>query len=207
MKWKVTIIEDNELFRQALVNIISESNEFEVANIYSCAEDALNIIYSPPDLAIVDIHLPGINGIELIAKIRQKTKIECLVCSMHDNDEYIFKALENGASGYILKDASVDQIINSLTEIINGGAPMSPYIAKKVITSFKKPNSTEEKSPLTKRETEIISLLSEGLQYKEIASQLQISTETVKKHMRNIYSKLEVQNKVEAINKSKFTIR
>jgi DNA-binding NarL/FixJ family response regulator len=120
---------------------------------------------------------------------------------MHDDDDHIVKALENGAAGYILKDSSVSQIHSALVELVKGGAPMSPYIASRVISFFKKPKISQESALLSKREYEVLELVAQGLQYKEIADRLHLSTETVKKHMRNIYQKLHVQNKVEAVNK------
>jgi len=197
----VSIVEDNELFKQALIQVIADSDAFTLGKTYSSAEAALHMLQRPPDIAIVDINLPGKSGIDLIAQLQEAPQIKCLVCSMHDDDEYIVKALENGAVGYILKDASVAQISNALTELVNGGAPMSPYIASRVISCFKKPQVKEEEALLSKREREVLELLAKGLQYKEIADQLFLSTETIKKHMRNIYQKLHVQNKVEAINK------
>ncbi len=197
----VSIVEDNVLFQQALVNVINSHDAFRLGQVYGSAEAALQMLQSPPDIAIIDINLPGKNGIELIAQLQQAPAIQCLVCSMHDDDDHIVKALESGAVGYILKESSVTQIGNALTELVNGGAPMSPYIASRVISFFKKPKLNTESALLSKREKEVLQLLAQGLQYKEIAEQLFLSIETIKKHMRNIYQKLHVQNKVEAINK------
>jgi two-component system, NarL family, response regulator LiaR len=197
----VAIIEDNVLFQQALINVINNSDSFVLGPVYSSAEAALAMLKNPPDIAIVDINLPGKSGIELIAQLEANSDIQCLVCSMHDDDDHIVKALENGAAGYILKDSSVSQIHSALVELVKGGAPMSPYIASRVISFFKKPKISQESALLSKREYEVLELVAQGLQYKEIADRLHLSTETVKKHMRNIYQKLHVQNKVEAVNK------
>lgn len=110
-------------------------------------------------------------------------------------------ALENGATGYILKESKADEIIAAIHEIIMGGAPMSPYVAKRVISFFQKPKLKEAQALLSDREREVLHLLSKGLQYKEIAERLFISHETVKKHLKHIYQKLHVQNKIEALNK------
>jgi DNA-binding NarL/FixJ family response regulator len=197
----VSIVEDNELFQRALVDVISSNPQFVLGRVYGSAEVAMDMKRHPPDIAIVDINLPGKSGIELIAHLQSaNSQIQCLVCSMHDDDDHIVQALENGAVGYILKDASVQQISNALDELLKGGAPMSPYIASRVISFFRKPPIKED-ALLSGREREVLRLLAQGLQYKEIAEHLFLSVETVKKHMKNIYQKLHVQNKVEAINK------
>ncbi|ANE52017.1 response regulator transcription factor [Flavisolibacter tropicus] len=201
MKTVVDIVEDNVLFQQALINVINNSDVFELGQVYGSAEGAMAILKRSPDIVIVDINLPGKSGIELIAQLSVNIDIQCLVCSLHDDDDHIVQALENGAAGYILKDSSVSQIHNALLELARGGAPMSPYIASRVISFFKKPKINEESALLSRREREVLELVAQGLQYKEIADRLHLSTETVKKHMRNIYQKLHVQNKVEAINK------
>lgn len=201
MNWSVTIIEDNELFRQALIKVIEKNDSFAIHKMFKSAEDAQELFSQPTDIAIVDLNLPGMDGSTFIKQLREKTNILCLVCSMHQDDAHIFKALEDGASGYIIKDATIDHINDALLDLVQGGAPMSPYIAKRVIASFQKPQMANEISKLSSREQQILELLAKGYQYKEIAYSLTISNETVKKHMRNIYEKLHVQNKVEAINK------
>lgn len=183
------------------MDVIRSDQSFLLGQVYGSAEAAMEMLKSPPDIAIVDISLPGKSGIELIARLQAATNIQCLVCSLHDDDDHIMRALQSGAVGYILKDASVEQISNALHELVKGGAPMSPYIASRVISFFRKPKINNEKALLSSREREVLQLLAQGLQYKEIADQLSLSTETVKKHMKNIYQKLHVQNKVEAINK------
>ena len=200
----VSIVEDNTLYQQALVNVISSHEAFHLHSVYGSAEAAMDMLQNPPDIAIVDINLPGKSGTELIAALQRHTNIQCLVCSMHDDDEHIVQALENGAVGYILKDASVQQISNALDELVKGGAPMSPYIASRVISFFRKPRVRTENALLSTREKEVLELVAEGLQYKEVAERLFLSTETVKKHMKNIYQKLHVQNKMEAVNKLRY---
>lgn len=186
------------------MNVIESSSSFLLGGVYHSAEAALDMIKDPPDIAIVDINLPGRDGIELIAQLQRESTIQCLVCSLHDDDEHIVRALENGAVGYILKDASVQQISGALVELVMGGAPMSPYIASRVISFFRKPKIKDQSVNLSSREREVLQLVAQGLQYKEIADQLFLSTETVKKHMKNIYQKLHVQNKIEAVNKFRF---
>lgn len=199
---KVSVIEDDKHFREGLEQLINHSSQFKVLHSYSSAEEALpHIINNPPDIAIVDIKLPGKNGIELIGSIKSALPdILCMVCSYYDDNEYIFNALTNGAVGYILKDAKPNEIMESLEEINQGGAPMSRYIAKKVVSVFQQ-KPVHKLTELSERENEILNLVATGLHIKEAADKLYISQLTVKCHLRNIYSKLHVTNKVEAINK------
>ena len=200
----VSVVEDNVLYQQALVNVISSNHSYFLKAVYKSSEEAMAMLQNPPDIAIVDINLPGKSGIELIARLQAQTQIQCLVCSMYEDDEHIVRALENGAVGYLLKDASVQEISNALDELVRGGAPMSPYIASRVISFFRKPKVKSENALLSSREKEVLQLVSKGLQYKEVAERLFLSTETVKKHMKNIYQKLHVQNKIEAVNKFRY---
>lgn len=204
MKITVSVVEDNALYQQALVDVISSKEPFQLHSIHGSTEDAMALLQDPPEIAIIDINLPGKSGIELIATLREKTLTQCLVCSMYEDDDHIVQALENGAVGYLLKDASVQDISNALDELVKGGAPMSPYIASRVISFFRKPKVNSEGSLLSTREKEVLQLVAQGLQYKEVAERLFLSTETIKKHMKNIYHKLHVQNKVEAVNKFRY---
>jgi DNA-binding NarL/FixJ family response regulator len=200
----ISIVEDNTMCQQIFMKVVKDSDELILAKVYATGEDAMDMINNPPDVAIVDIELPGIDGIELIKQLKIKLPaLQCLVCSMYDDDDKIVQALEKGADGYILKKSSPQQIANALMEIIEGGAPMSPYVAKRVFSLFKKPKINEPEAQLSQREKEVILLIAQGLSYKQIAEKLYISHETVKKHLRNIYYKLHVQNKVEALNKLK----
>ena len=202
MKCIISIVEDSASFQEALIKIIEESEDFLLGQVYDSAEAAMEMLKSPPDVAIIDIQLPGMSGLELIKHLKTHAgSIQCLVCSMYDDDEKIVKALENGASGYIIKESTAGQIHTALLEMVKGGAPMSPYVAKRVISFFQKTTPVDIDTLLTEREKEVLSLVAKGLQYKEIANKLYISYETVKKHLKNIYEKLHVQNKVEALNK------
>ncbi len=199
----VSVIEDDIHYREGLKTLIDGSGYFKLLHSYPSAEDALpHIIQHPPAIAMVDIKLPGRSGPELILSIRQQAPdILCMVCSFYDDDEYIFTALKNGACGYILKDSMPQQILNSLKELYQGGAPMSPYIAKKVINSFQQKPAISRLAELTKRENEILQLVATGLLVKEVAQQLNLSAHTVTKHMKNIYQKLHVNNRIAAVNR------
>jgi two-component system, NarL family, response regulator LiaR len=202
----ISIVEDNEQFRSGLEAIIKGQSDFALIASFDSAEKALPaLLQMPPDIVISDISLPGMRGTALIVQLKDKMpQTQFMVCSIHDDNETIFEALKCGASGYILKDpVTADEIVRSIRALYNGGSPMSPYIARKVINSFQKPTIKEEHSLLSIREKEVLELLSKGLLYKEIADQLGVTHETVKKHLKNIYQKLHVQNKIEAINKFK----
>jgi DNA-binding NarL/FixJ family response regulator len=202
----ISIVEDNPGFRKVLAGYLQSQDQFLVKGIYVDAETALKgLVTDAPDIAIVDIKMPGKNGVELIKKVKPFIPAtQYLICTVHHDNETVFKALQAGASGYILKDTDGDIITNAIIELHNGGSPMSPYIARKVISQFQKSGEQGENFELTAREHEILQQLAKGLLYKEIAEIMIISTNTVKNHLRNIYSKLQVQNKVEALNKYKF---
>jgi NarL family two-component system response regulator LiaR len=151
---------------------------------------------------MIDIELPGMNGASLVKQICLVNKeVKCIICSMYDDDAFILAALKNGALGYLLKDSTGKQILDALEDLKNGGSPMSPYIARKVIASFQSPLPSPAMAALSEREQEVLRLISEGHTYRVASEKLFISYETVKKHLRNIYQKLHVQNKVEAMNK------
>ena len=201
---RVAIIEDNDQFRKALETIINQINDTTLLGSYTSAEKAMiGLPQFPPDIAIVDISLPGMRGTELIVRMKEKIRnTQFMVCTIHDDDDTIFEALKSGASGYILKDpVTVEEISRAIHDLYNGGSPMSPFIARKVIGTFQKPAISDPNSLLSLREKQVLELVAKGLLYKEIAIRLEISAETVKKHLKNIYQKLHVQNKVEALNK------
>jgi len=201
---KVAIIEDNDQFRTALETIVTLEKDTTLVGSFTSAEKALSALeQTPPDIAIVDISLPGMRGTELIVRLKDKIRqTQFMVCTIHDDNDTIFEALKSGASGYILKDpVTADEIVKAIHDLYNGGSPMSPFIARKVIGTFQKPMINDANSLLSQREKEVLELVAKGLLYKEIAIRLTISTETVKKHLKNIYQKLHVQNKVEALNK------
>ena len=158
----------------------------------------------PPDILLIDLGLPGISGNEVIRSLKLEIpKLQCLVLTIKENDEEVFGALKAGASGYLLKTDSPSKIIESIRELYDGGAPMTTQIARKVVNFFgghpKKEGEFDHL--LTTREKEILDLLSSGKFYKEIASDLHISIETVKSHCHNIYEKLHVSTRTEALNK------
>lgn len=200
----IAVVEDNVQFRNGLESIIQSQNDMVLAGSYESAEKALNALPdNPTDIVISDINLPGMRGTNLILHLKDKMPhTQFMVCSIHDDDDTIFEAMKYGASGYILKNpVTADEIIKAIHDLYNGGSPMSPFIARKVISSFQKPTVSTESSLLSVREKEVLEFLAKGLLYKEIADKLGVSHETIKKHLKNIYQKLHVQNKIEALKK------
>lgn len=205
MSISLAIVEDLDEVRDGLKNFISLSQDFKILDTFKTAEEALHDIPRlKPDVVIMDINLPGMNGIECIRQVKDKSpETQFMMFTVYENDEKVFEALKAGASGYLLKNTGLVQLIESLKELYNGGSPMSANIARKLVTVFRnKETNSEVLSVLSARENEILHLLSKGLLYKEIAEQLHISTSTVRQHIHHIYEKLHVQNRTEAINKA-----
>ena len=202
----VIIIEDNELLRDSFKEAINKSSSIRCENTFSSGEAALDIIEKKelvPDIILLDIGLPGMNGIEMIPELRKLTpSSKIIIITVHDDDENVFNAICAGASGYLLKDLSADRIVNSINEVMNGGAPMNSHIAKKVLNMFRDQNIKSDGYDLSEREKEILSLLIEGLSKKQIADKIFLSHHTVDSHIRNIYAKLEVHSRSSAISKA-----
>lgn len=202
-KIRVGIVEDLEDIRNAVAALLIWDKEFELVFTLSRGEEALDTIPAlQPDIVIMDINLPGISGIECIRLVKNLCPTtQFMIFTIYENDENIFTALEAGASGYLLKKSTMPQIAEALKELYNGGSPMSALIARKLVQRYQKPVPSDELTQLTPKEKEILTLLSEGLLYKEIADRLSITVGTVKQHIHRMYEKLHVNNKTEAINK------
>lgn len=200
---KVVIVEDIKEIREGLQILIDASEGFSCIRTFSSGEDAVKELPAIcPDVVLMDIHLPGINGIEAVRKLKILcSQTQFIMSTVYEDDESIFESLKAGASGYLLKKTAPSKIIDSIMEVFHGGSPMSSQIARKVIDSFQQKNSIDNSVLLTQREKEILKSLSKGLRYKEIAAELNIGLETVRTHARNIYEKLQVQSRTEAINK------
>ena len=203
MKKRIGIVEDDRDLREALGMMIQFTDQYEMSGSFENAELALKILPAlKVDAVLMDINLPGENGIICVNKL----KIACpsilvLMCTSYDDDTKIFQSLEAGASGYILKTEGPAKIIEALDELFEGGSPMSSSIARKVVASFSKMESLNKLTEtLTARENEILNLLAKGQMNKEVACQLEISSGTVRKHIQNIYEKLHVNTRVEAVN-------
>ncbi len=208
MPIQVSIVEDDKTTREHLMSIINRGEGLVCTRAYSSAEEAIREVPgAPPDVLLVDINLGGRSGIECTAVLKSTLpKLQVLMVTTYDDTKMIFEALRAGASGYILKRTPAAGIVEAVVEIHNGGAPMSVPIARKVVSHFHSESRRDvrdrpEFSGLTPREFEILTQLAKGLQYKEIADQLGISTSTVRGHLHVIYGKLHVQTRTEAVIK------
>ncbi len=206
----VCIVDDNRDLRNALEEIISMSDGYKCIGTIGTAEEAIRLIpVLKPDVVLMDINLgseeSGIDCVQALKHIVPSTNF--MMCTVYEEDEKIFQALSAGASGYILKKTAPARLLGAIRELYQGGAPMSSQIARKVVAAFQnKPavNANTEQGELeglSNREKEILEQLSKGLMYKEIAAELFISPETVRKHVYHIYEKLHVTNRIEAVNK------
>ena len=205
MSISIAIVEDLDVVRHGLQDFISLNTDFIVVGSFKTGEEAReNLPQIKPDIVIMDIHLPGMNGIECIRQVKDKSPgTQFMMFTVYENDEKVFEALKAGASGYLLKNTGLLQIAESVQELYKGGSPMSANIARKLVNLFRDTGKeTASMDILSNREKEILQLLSRGLLYKEIADKLQITTGTVRIHIHKIYEKLHVQNRTEAINKA-----
>jgi DNA-binding NarL/FixJ family response regulator len=203
MAIKVAIIEDEKEIRENLQVLINGSEGFICTHVYSNAEDAINNIpYASIDVVLTDINLPAKSGIDCVVELKPKCpNTNFLICTSFEDTETVFKALKAGATGYLIKTTQPSKLLDSIVEVYNGGSPMSSHIARKVVMSFKETEVNPELEKLSTREKEILEHLSKGLRYKEIADKIFLSTETVRTHIRNIYDKLQVNSRTEALNK------
>jgi DNA-binding NarL/FixJ family response regulator len=197
---RVVIVEDNVPLKDAFVSVLDATDEFRVAGHYTSCEEAIeNLQVDKPSVVLMDLELPGMNGVEGTKIIRKKyPKALVMIVTVFENSDMVFNALCAGATGYITKNTSATHLVDSIKELINGGAPMSIHIAKMVVQSFQKSND----SILSERETEVISLLAQGKSYKSIGESLFISRNTIKFHIKNIYDKLEVNTRERAIEEA-----
>ena len=203
----IAIIEDDERVRRYLAEQIRLKIDVEVLQLFEDAESALKVLISKPvDIALFDINLPGMNGIECIRQLKiLHPRMQMMVLTVYDNSENIFNALKAGATGYMLKSTVPEKVIEAIHDVHNGGSPISSQIARKVIDAFSLKEKTNDYfQELSRREQEMLEQLSKGYRYKEIADKLFVSVETVRTHVRNIYVKLQVNGRVEALKKTGF---
>jgi len=202
---RVSIVEDNSFIRQSLEKLISDSPSLEMVGSFDSGESAVSTLpVLSPDVVLMDIDMGLMDGIEAVRILKVKCpNILFIMCTRYEDNEKIFEALRAGACGYILKKGNPDDIVSAIKDAYKGGAPMSGEIASKVVASFRTPAPINnlEMEVLTQRESEILEHLVRGQLYKEIAALLDISQETVRKHVYHIYKKLHVNNRVEAFHK------
>ncbi len=202
---KIAILEDLRDVAEMLKDVFSEQEDMSCKQVYFNAEDAMQfLVKNPVDVLIVDIGLPKASGIEAIEYLSQYCPgMQFCMFTVYEDDEKIFRSLQAGAKGYILKGSAPQKIIEAVRELYKGGSPMSPSIARRILDVFQKlPIApVPQNLPITSREKELLEHLAKGLLYKEIADIMGITTGTVKQHIHKIYDKLQVSNRTEAINK------
>ena len=205
---KIAIVEDLTPLREGFVSLIeAAAPDFVCVGAYENGTEALGKLpFSKPDIVLMDIHLPDISGIDCIRRLRSEGEtMQFVMCTVYEDDDNIFNALAAGATGYLLKNTAPHKILDALSEVADGGSPMSSQIARRVVASFRTapaaPAPDTRLSTLSKREAEVLEWLARGFMYKEVGAELGISTETVRRHCHNIYEKLHVQTRTEAINK------
>jgi DNA-binding NarL/FixJ family response regulator len=202
MSIRVGIVEDDRRVRENLALLIDSAPGFSCVAACASAEEALKLLSDAvPDVVLMDIHLPGQSGIQCVARLRRVLpRTQVIMLTVEEDTEQVFESLKAGATGYLVKHVTPEEILEAVAEVHCGGAPMSSHIARRVVTAFRQPpraGSAEES--VTTREAEILRLLAKGNRSKEIADQLNISTGTVNTHVRHIYEKLHVRSRAEAV--------
>lgn len=205
MPIRVAIVEDDPVLRASLERVLQHEGDLKWAGSYGSAEEfiARNIGLEGLDVVLMDINLPGQSGIACITASKPKRpQVQYLVCTIFEDNENVFNALCAGATGYLLKSAEPDQIVRAIHEIHGGGSPMSLHIARMVVNSVpRKKSNSDLLESLTKREREVLDQLAGGYRYKEIAHRMDLSIDTVRSYIRDIYTKLQVQSRTDALNK------
>jgi DNA-binding NarL/FixJ family response regulator len=197
----VAIVEDDKGIRQSLEWLLKSAAEFSCVAACDSAEEALRVLpKTAPEVILMDINLPNMSGIECTARIKELLPAaQVVMITVYGDTEKVFNALRAGASGYILKRAAPERILQAIREVHAGGVPMSGEIARKVLGAFREPvPAPAEEQNLSRREQEVLELLAQGCANKEIADKLSISIETVTWHLRHIYSKLHVRSRTQA---------
>lgn len=200
----VAIVEDDAVVRNSLARLIGESPGIRCLLACATGEEALKRLGDlKPQVVLMDVNLPHMSGIECTRKLKELLPdTQVLMLTVYDDSDHIFRALKAGASGYLLKRAETEEVLAAIQDILEGGAPMSSQIARKVVQSFRAPEPhADPAARLTEREEEILAYLSKGYANKEIGDKLSVSVATVRTHLRHIYEKLHVRSRTEAVVK------
>jgi DNA-binding NarL/FixJ family response regulator len=200
----VSIVDDEKKLCKSIATFLNGSAGFRCLSIYGSAEAALqHLPADKPDVVLMDINMAGMDGIECVKQLKASApQIQILMLTVYEDTEQIFKALAAGATGYLLKRLEPEELLQAIRDVHTGGSPMSNSIARKVVASFQKANvAGENPNLLSSREQEVLDCLAQGLAYKQIGDQLNISINTIRTHLRHIYEKLHVQSRTEAVAK------
>src|SRR5215831_19066664 len=203
MSISVSIVEDDGGVRTTLAKLIDSSPGFRCLSQHPSAEAALqDLPKANPEVILMDINLPGLSGVECVRRLKPLLPgTQIIMLTVYQNTEHIFKALEAGATGYLLKQTPPTELLSAIRDVHAGGSPMSSHIARKIVQSFQKPPVAREAETLSPREAQVLDLLSKGYLYKEIADTMKVTYATVHTHIRHIYEKLHVRSRTEAVAK------
>lgn len=205
MAVRLSIYEDNATLRESLHNLLSLTGEYLVVASYgNCMDVERQVKTDRPDVILMDIDLPEVSGIDAVKRIRQfNREVQILMITVFDDNTHVYEALYAGANGYLLKKYISDKLVQAIQEVLQGGAPISPAIARMIINNMQQSVAVSDKDyQLTNREKEILQLLSKGNSFKLIAAELSISLDTVRTHIKRIYDKLHVRSQIEAVSKA-----
>lgn len=204
MAARILIYEDNDLLRDSIRSMLALSPEIAVCGEFKNPSDIVQQVTEiEPDLILMDIDMPEVNGIEAVKRIRTfNHHVVIIMLTVFDDNDHVFDAICAGASGYLLKKHISSKLFDSINESLDGGAPMSPSIARMVISAMHRKTNAPNSYQLTARETEILASLSRGNSYKLIAAEFSISIDTVRSHIKKIYEKLQVHSQTEAVSKA-----
>jgi DNA-binding NarL/FixJ family response regulator len=201
---KVAIVDDDEGIRTSLAALIRRAQNFRLTGDYPDAETALKEIpRHPPDVVLMDINLPGMNGVECVRQLKAALpSVHVLMLTVYEDSDSLFNSLKAGASGYLLKRTASARLLEAIRDVYDGGSPMTPQLARRVVQFFSRPGSEEsEVAKLTPGEKEFLDQLAKGYAYKEIADRMKISIDTVRSYVRTVYEKLHVHSRTEAVVK------
>lgn len=205
MPYRIIIYEDNPFLRNSFADLIDSSKEFELAGAFENCDDVIEQVKDlSPDVVLMDIEMPGTGGMDGLRIIKKNfAQIQVIMLTVFDDNEKVLEAICAGASGYLLKKTTPEKILDAIQDVMDGGAPMTPSIAKKVLQLFPKTTSEQsEINKLTTQEQKVLQLLESGCSYKMIAVECDVTIETVRTHIKHIYNKLQVHSATEAIKKA-----